>query len=40
VGGKLLKICVGYFVRYCIVLREMLPVGHKNLRSEEKQERY
>ena len=33
--GKLLIVSVGYSVRYCLVLVEMLPVGHQNLRSAE-----
>ena len=34
--GKLLIISVGYFVRYCLVSDEMLPVDHQNVRSAEK----
>ena len=35
-GGKLLIISVGYFVRYCIMLDEMLPLGHQNVGSGEE----
>jgi len=37
VVGKLLILNVGYFVRYCLVLHEMLPAGHQNEKSAEKE---
>jgi len=36
VDGKLLIVSVGYSVRYCSVLVEMLPVVHQNVRSAEE----
>jgi len=38
VVGKLLIIIiiVVYFVIYCLVLHEMIPVGHQNVRSAAK----
>ena len=34
--GKLLIIGVGYFVKFCLVLHEMLPVSHQNVRTAGK----
>jgi hypothetical protein len=36
VGGKLLKISVGYFVRSCLVSHKMPPVDYQNVKTAEK----